>query len=903
MPRLHYFLFLSLVIFAPTLEADIDHGTIHVSTNSSSSSGLTFNSDTSDNVSITTRGTTNKGDYALEFGPSTTDDDTALGVLISSIAENGRSGDYATSHIETGGSTAATNYYYIPVFQAGVSQAEINMNTSFGYFPYAEFWGGRLENSTNNGIYDSVSGFTGSIAITLNDPSVEVGVTTLDFVNTTPAPGSALPAHTQNGILLVSGAKNEANFALSRANANGTFTIFCHDNNTNTNTYENDPVAFVYIPFDHSSTQIIAMGRIAGIAQNAVLTSGAANTSGTFTLTKGSTGRWYLEIDGYNHNNATLLLSPEGGESFNIDNIVSAEWDRTQQRWEIQTRDLVSTNLQDTNVDEPSFSFAVIARPERRLYVDPAASNGTRIGQSWANAYTNLQDGIEGLAPNDQLWVAQGNYEPSEGSGRRRTFTTVSDTAIYGGFPTGGSAWEARDSQLYPTVLSGNVGSNSSSSDNTYHVVTVRASTTLDGLQIQDGVTKLAYSYPPLPGGFPTEKLVLDPDYMGGGMLLESGSNVIINECTFINNRASYGGAITGVSTAGSGAKFTNCAFYANSATLDSGAINLYRIGVSCENCIFVGNQAGFNNPNGIGTGGISYSSTFLYGSMARSYFYQCTIASNLAPPPYLDGITITPIGSFEVSGTIPYIYGSIFWSNTANPSGVSYRGASLKENADPQFTRDPSAGDGDWSTLGDNDYGDLSLQFGSPAIAAGEPRAGRLATDFTGAIREYDTVDLGAYESIYPDSIHLYDWANENGLSYPNTTANSDSDKDNRNNIGEFAFDGDPNSSLYDGKNRHSFSAEQHLSLTIPVRDGATFANSGNGSLTGSIDNIIYEIRGSSDLSASGWTAAITEQSPAQDSGLPSLNSGWSYRTFVYPQSISTSPKAFMQALVTAEP
>jgi len=40
--------------------------------------------------------------------------------------------------------------------------------------------------------------------------------------------------------------------------------------------------------------------------------------------------------------------------------------------------------------------------------------------------------------------------------------------------------------------------------------------------------------------------------------------------------------------------------------------------------------------------------------------------------------------------------------------------------SADPRFVRAPNDGDGDWTTLADNDYGDLRLTFFSPGIDAG---------------------------------------------------------------------------------------------------------------------------------------------------------------------------------------
>ncbi len=78
---------------------------------------------------------------------------------------------------------------------------------------------------------------------------------------------------------------------------------------------------------------------------------------------------------------------------------------------------------------------------------------------------------------------------------------------------------------------------------------------------------------------------------------------------------------------------------------------------------------------------------------------------------------------------------------------------------------RAPSAGDGDWTTLDDNDYGDLRLQADSPAIDAGNndwlpsdssdldgdgDTAEPIPYDLQGFPRIVgDAVDLGAYEYI----------------------------------------------------------------------------------------------------------------------------------------------------------
>ncbi|MBN1813913.1 MAG: hypothetical protein JXA14_18900 [Anaerolineae bacterium] len=82
--------------------------------------------------------------------------------------------------------------------------------------------------------------------------------------------------------------------------------------------------------------------------------------------------------------------------------------------------------------------------------------------------------------------------------------------------------------------------------------------------------------------------------------------------------------------------------------------------------------------------------------------------------------------------------------------------------DADPQFVRDPDPGDGDWTTPDDDDYGDLRLRPGSPAIDAGDNSAvpTAITTDLDGNPRFVDVstvpdtgngtqpiVDMGAYE------------------------------------------------------------------------------------------------------------------------------------------------------------
>ena len=316
--------------------------------------------------------TANRGDYNMTFGNTS---DTATGVLLSSPAQRVRNdsavggpatGDFfATSCLSV---SAAIDKYWIALFWAEVATEEVNYNTSYAFLPYTEFIGGVVANSENNG---EMTSFTGSAGIALGTQFTDLASPAGEYaLNLNPQ----VPAASQNGILLVTGAKNEDNYALSRANADGTFSLFCHDNGVNGTSYENDGVAFAYLPESAVGTnRLAAIGRVNGDASTDV-------AAGSFTVTKGGTGQWHLQISGHTHATGTLIVSPEGGAANNIDNIVSSEWDAANNRWIIESRDLSGTATQTpglqnmANPGEDAFSFAFFAISPDGVNSAPTAS-------------------------------------------------------------------------------------------------------------------------------------------------------------------------------------------------------------------------------------------------------------------------------------------------------------------------------------------------------------------------------------------------------------------------------------------------------------------------------------------------------------------------------------------------
>ncbi len=283
------------------------------------------------------RGDSNRADYNLQIGPDYADD-VSTGVLISTVAQNGRDNgelaypgtNYCTSTIDytrTGGNAGG---YFVSIFNAPAGQ-EYNINVSAAFFPYAQWLGGLARNSgvTNGGANDLFTGspqiFPGTNFIELGGGKFIINLTNLN-----------IDART-DGVLLVSHGKNEDNFATSQANAtNGTWSVWVKDNGTDNTSSEQDPVAFVYVPRTNNS---VISGKFRG--DGAVLMFNSAAPK--FAITNVSEGVWRLTIPGQNPNSGVLILSPEGGGAQNSDNIVSYEADADG--WLIQSRDLPNLPL------------------------------------------------------------------------------------------------------------------------------------------------------------------------------------------------------------------------------------------------------------------------------------------------------------------------------------------------------------------------------------------------------------------------------------------------------------------------------------------------------------------------------------------------------------------------------
>lgn len=319
------------------------------------------------------RGGSNRADYDLQVG-SDYSDDVLTGVMLSSVAENGRDNgeasypgtNFCTSSIDytrTGGDAGG---YFVSTFNSPTG-AEYNINVSAAFFPYDKWLAGLARNSgaTNGGVDDL---FTGSPGLSLGTNLIGLGggKFVVDLRNL------GVDSRT-DGVLLVNHGKNEDNFALSQANStNGTWSVFVKDNGTDSTSYEQDPVAFVYVPRTNNS---VISGKF--LADGTPLIHSGTNPQ--FNVTNVGEGVWRLTIPGQNPGSGVLIISPEGGVSKNVDNIVSYQPDNDG--WLIQSRDLPgSPPALQTPTGEPVASFVFIPSIAAPL-VSPA-NDATDLGTS-----------------------------------------------------------------------------------------------------------------------------------------------------------------------------------------------------------------------------------------------------------------------------------------------------------------------------------------------------------------------------------------------------------------------------------------------------------------------------------------------------------------------------------------
>lgn len=380
-----------------------------------------------------------------------------------------------------------------------------------------------------------------------------------------------------------------------------------------------------------------------------------------------------------------------------------------------------------------------------------ANATGNNNGLSWANAKTNLQEALS--MTGSEVWVAAGTYYPTNGTDRNARFSLSNGVKVYGGFSGNETELYERNLRFNTTILSGNIGSANSDSDNSFQVMlnsNVGAETLLDGFTITKGR-----------GG-------------SGAGIFNLNANPTIRNCKFIDNQSSgNGGGLLSQGTDGS--LLEMCEFHLNTAQGGGGAV-YYTSRLNAANCIFGGNTAQqggavavlntdsakfynclFYSNSVAGFGSINGGA--IYASQAAAGVYNSTFFANK-----LSANTGSVIGGggIELAGSTLEVKNSIFWQNVALNSGgaqasvenqqifVSSGTSSIAHN----LIQGLSSFVGSSNILSDPFFvgsatGNFQLQNYSPAIDAGLNLQGQgPLVELAGKSRVANLrPDLGAYE------------------------------------------------------------------------------------------------------------------------------------------------------------
>jgi hypothetical protein len=306
----------------------------------------------------------------------------------------------------------------------------------------------------------------------------------------------------------------------------------------------------------------------------------------------------------------------------------------------------------------PIFSFA------KTIYVNQNAT-GTQDGSSWGNAFVFIDDALASWQTDDTIWVAKGQYSPKD-SIASSTFSLPSGCVLMGGFAGTEKYASQRDYKLNETILSGEILSETTTTDNIRTIVTVLRTaqgTKIDGFILKDGYNR-----------------AIPSDFTDGGAAIRiTDAYLDIENCTFVNNYAYMRGGAIYQQTSSKQINIINCIFennttgvdqnslggaiYANSANLyiqdcefnlntsqSGGAIAMYEASLVADRCIFSGNEARIRYGGAIYDGSDSkfsvYNSLFV-GNVAnevcpaiysnsvfntkRNEIINCTFSDNLA--------------------------------------------------------------------------------------------------------------------------------------------------------------------------------------------------------------------------------------------------------------------------------
>ncbi|QTE23217.1 LamG-like jellyroll fold domain-containing protein [Polaribacter cellanae] len=439
----------------------------------------------------------------------------------------------------------------------------------------------------------------------------------------------------------------------------------------------------------------------------------------------------------FNEGSGTTLTNSVSGSTNHgtLKNMDAANW--------VAGKSVVGTMVSNTQ----TITFNDLAM----VYVD-ASATGTNCGNSWANAFTNIQDAINRVAADGQVFIAEGTYKEGAEIRINKPLT------LTGGYPSGGGTQDIANN---PTILDG---------DDAHRVLHINAVTKLQGLTVQQGkVYTDDYNGSKGAGIYTITDLNLDDVIVqrnicsgkikakGAGIYTDDG-NITIKNCIVSYNLAyssSYSTEGGGVYTSLGNITVTNSSVSNNAAisnsddwgVCDGGGIYSIRGDITLINSLvsynFVSYQ-GFDTSNLLG-GGIYGNQIILQNSILWD---NSKINSDDIFPSELEYTTLTahhslikgqnPTGTHNIDATISGFYPMFVYD-----FNDLYYSSNYKKG------------------------GNFRLQAGSPLINAGSNSYTSSTTDLDGNTRIKNTnVDIGPYEYQNP----FTGWTGHIDSSWDNT-------------------------------------------------------------------------------------------------------------------------------------
>lgn len=223
------------------------------------------------------------------------------------------------------------------------------------------------------------------------------------------------------------------------------------------------------------------------------------------------------------------------------------------------------------------------------VYVnDDAAAGGD--GTSWTTAYNNLKTAIDNTAANKEIWVAGGTYTTG---GANLSFQLKNGQKLYGGFA-------GTEKHLHERVLSRQTKLWAQGSGYTTKILVLAATgCVVDGFDFNkanvnamkcEGVNNVTIA----------NCYFDDNDGVNGidgnnawapALKIKNCNGVSIRDVQFINNSSQQDGGAIGI-TGSEGVNVTGCTISLNSATRNSGAVDIWNSSCVFQNCRFAQNTA-----------------------------------------------------------------------------------------------------------------------------------------------------------------------------------------------------------------------------------------------------------------------------------------------------------------------